>query len=87
MAMPKTLQGIRKKQQEAFQQAIKLVKSQMKILQRSQPAGEPVKGNTENFRKQFAHQIAQIKLDAMQCPCPVLAEAEKQGLLVGLEKD
>lgn len=81
MAMPKALQDVRKKQQKAFEGARKLVERQMNVLKKGQPAGEPIKLNTEAFRKSFAHAIAAQVLLAQACTVPTLEEAEKLELL------
>lgn len=81
MAMPKALQDVRKKQKEAFGNARVLVERQMNVLKKGQPAGEPIKLNTEAFRKSFAHAIAAQVLITQQCTVPTIAEAEKLELL------
>ncbi|HEX2615251.1 MAG TPA: hypothetical protein VHL10_07145 [Nitrososphaera sp.] len=81
MAMPKNMQGVRLKQQKAFGDAIKLVKRQMEILKKGQDQGEPIKGNTEAYRKAFAYAVAAQVLLAQGCTCPSVEEAEKLELL------
>lgn len=81
MAMPKNMQDVRKKQNKAFEDARKLVLMQMNILKKGQPAGEPIKNNTESYRKAFAYAIAAQVLSAQGCTCPSIEEAEKLELL------